>query len=108
MGPLAAADTDGFSVEAKSVIVKEDDRNPAAAHRTSSRDLARRVHFDMRVEIHEVTPYAEIYGQHPQSFYFERDGSMVPLEAGFDGNNTDDAALDRNDATARGIEGLMP
>lgn len=45
--------------------------------------LTKSVHFDFDATIiHEVTPYAEIYGEHPRTFVFDRDFFMVPAARG--------------------------
>jgi len=42
----------------------------------------RRVHFDVDVTVHEIAPYAEIYGAHPREFVFGRNGCMIPADPG--------------------------
>jgi len=45
--------------------------------------LTKSVHFDFDATIiYEVTPYAEIYGEHPRTFVFDRDFFMVPAARG--------------------------
>lgn len=40
----------------------------------------RRVHFDdSATVVHEVEPYAEIYGLHPRLFDFDRNSDMIPI-----------------------------
>lgn len=42
-----------------------------------------RVHFDDRATVvHEVEPYAEIYGRHPRLFVFDRNSEMIPAAPG--------------------------
>lgn len=38
----------------------------------------RRVGFDLAVVVHEIQPYAEIYGLHPREFVFGRGFYMIP------------------------------
>jgi len=47
-----------------------------------ARPLAKRsVQFDLEaITLHEITPYAEVYGLHPNEFNFGRDTSIVRVE----------------------------
>jgi len=41
--------------------------------------VERRVRFDLEpASVHEVTPYAELYGVHPRDFVFGRGHCMIP------------------------------
>lgn len=57
----------------------------AALEVGASRPVTRRVHFAMEdpLTIHEVTPYAEIYGLHPREFVFGRNFRMIPSGGDF-------------------------
>ena len=40
-----------------------------------------RVQFDLEATtVHEVTPYAELYTQHPSKFVFDKNGNMIPAD----------------------------
>lgn len=41
-----------------------------------------RVTFRRRVSTHSITPYSEVYGQHPNFFDFTRKGERVQTDAG--------------------------
>lgn len=50
--------------------------DPLSSHR-------KHVRFDLAATImHEVPPYAEIYGAHPRTFVFDRDSQMIPAARG--------------------------
>jgi hypothetical protein len=68
-------------------------------------DSKKRVHFNIASNtVHEITPYAEIYGEHPRTFVFDRDscriaaapGGFVSLQALHeeDDEDSDDESLD--------------
>jgi hypothetical protein len=43
------------------------------------------VRFDPTVSPHAVTPYANIYGNHPKTFHFDADGEQRPSNRGHSG-----------------------
>jgi hypothetical protein len=52
--------------------------NPEGPSDYNSAVPAKRVRFDLAVAVHEITPYAEIYGIHPREFVFGRGFYMIP------------------------------
>jgi len=64
----------------------------------------RLVRFDLSFTvIHEITPYAEIYGEHPSTFVFNGDGSKIPAApcgfVGLQGIDDEDEDCDDEDAS---------
>jgi len=59
----------------------DDDSDPVC---TAICDTSRKsVRFDLAAtSLHEIQPYAEIYGAHPRSFVFDWDSTMIPAARG--------------------------
>mmetsp|Transcript_22562 Transcript_22562/g.51646 ORF Transcript_22562/g.51646 Transcript_22562/m.51646 type:complete len:159 (+) Transcript_22562:63-539(+) len=65
----------GFQDQSETDIDSEADTQSTAASSSSER----RVRFsDKSDSIHEVVPYAEVYGRHPKTFDFGRGAQMIP------------------------------
>jgi len=67
--------------ESLSMVAVEEQVEAAAPD--FSPTLQKRVKFDLEAtSVHEVIPYAEIYGAHPYTFVFDRESQKIPAARG--------------------------
>ena len=84
---------DAKSVVTPGVKVQDDDVDPDKVdadaaeeiHRIISELKARprtsaKVRFSEAVETHDISPYSQVYGQHPRTFNFDKRGRLVIIE----------------------------
>jgi len=82
----------------------DDDCDPVC---TAICDTSRKsVRFDLAAtSLHEIQPYAEIYGAHPRSFVFDRDSHMIPAgRNGFTSGAWADEKIEERDTDDRELE----
>lgn len=79
--PTALLPAEGVLATASSTQTLGVARVPRVASEQNGCDESvrvRRVGFDLAVVVHEIQPYAEIYGLHPREFVFGRGFYMIP------------------------------
>jgi hypothetical protein len=60
-------------------------KESAPAYSPKEDSIRRRVKFnDLLREVHQITPYSEIYGIHPREFVFDRFSFMLPASGCID------------------------